>query len=168
MRRADIQGVVIGSFRSAGDLIGKRGGCRCTSPVDHGANHNRTGCRDDHNSATDCASPGFVPGAGNRGPVRASQSGWTELYWLSASVELRFRWPYWPLATIPERPLLAASSTDRCNTFCELLSRRLIEQGLSRPFIELPCDGTELGLAVQGQIGATRKILAQQSVGVFV
>ena len=48
------------------------------------------------------------------------------------------------------------------------LSRRLIEQGLSRPFIELPCDGTELGLAVQGQIGATRKILAQQSVGVFV
>jgi hypothetical protein len=50
---------------------------------------------------------------------------------------------------------------DRCNTFCELLSRRLIEQGLSRPFIELPCDGAELGLAVQGQIGATRKILAQ-------
>ena len=46
-------------------------------------------------------------------------------------------------------------STDRCNTFCELPSRRLIEQGLSRPFIELPCDGTELGLAVQGQIGAT-------------
>src|SRR6476620_329190 len=38
---------------------------------------------------------------------------------------------------------MAASSTDRCNTFCELLSRRLIEQGLSRPFIELPCDGTE-------------------------
>src|SRR5436190_12677019 len=64
--------------------------------------------------------------------------------------------------------LLAASSTDRCNTFCELLSRRLIEQGLSGPFIELPCDGTELGLAVQGQIGTPRKILAQQSVGVFV
>src|SRR6266850_3044415 len=69
---------------------------------------------------------------------------------------------------LAERPLCAASSTDRCNTFCELLSRRLIEQGLSRPFVELPCDGTELGLAVQGQIGATRKILAQQSVGVFV
>ena len=60
-----------------------------------------------------------------------------------------------------------AGSTDLCNTFCELFSRRLIEQGLSRPFIELPCDGTELGLTVQGQIGATRKILAQQSVGVF-
>src|SRR6476646_6936335 len=64
--------------------------------------------------------------------------------------------------------LSGASSTDRCNTFCELLSRRLIEQGLSRPFIELPCDGTALRLTVQGQIGATRKILAQQSVGVFV
>jgi hypothetical protein len=69
---------------------------------------------------------------------------------------------------LDERPLLAASSTDRCNTFCDLLSRRLIEQDLSRPFIELPCDDTELGLAVQGQIGAARKILAQQSVGVFV
>src|SRR5260370_11962413 len=68
----------------------------------------------------------------------------------------------------PQCLVSAASSTDRCNTFCELLSRRLIEQGLSRPFIELPCDGTELGLAVQGQIGATRKILTQQSVGVFV
>lgn len=66
------------------------------------------------------------------------------------------------------RPLSAASSTDRCNTFCELLSRRLTEQGLSRPFVELPRDGTELGLAVQGQIGAPRKILAQQSVGIFV
>jgi hypothetical protein len=58
------------------------------------------------------------------------------------------------------------SSTDRCNTFCEFLSRRLIEQGLSRPFVEFSCDSTELGLAVQGQIGAARKILAQQSVGV--
>ena len=67
-----------------------------------------------------------------------------------------------------ECPFKGAGSTDRCNTFCELLSRRLIEQGLSGPFIELPCDGTELNLAVQGQIGAARKILAQQSVGVFV
>jgi hypothetical protein len=66
-----------------------------------------------------------------------------------------------------EWPLLAAGSTDRRNTFCELLSWGLIEQGLSRPFIELPCDRAELGLAMQGQIGATRKILAQQSVGVF-
>src|SRR6202040_2482381 len=69
---------------------------------------------------------------------------------------------------VMERPLMAVGSTDRCNTFCELLSWGLIEQGLSRPFIELPCDRAEPGLAMQGQIGATRKILAQQSVGVFV
>ena len=65
------------------------------------------------------------------------------------------------------RPLWVAGSTDRRNTFCKLLSWGLIEQGLSWPFIELPCDCAELGLAMQGQIGATRKILAQQSVGVF-
>jgi hypothetical protein len=46
------------------------------------------------------------------------------------------------------RPLCAASSTDRCNTLGELLSWRLIEQGLSRPLIELSCDGAELGLTV--------------------
>src|SRR4029077_576930 len=66
------------------------------------------------------------------------------------------------------RPLWVAGSTDRRNTFCELLSWGLKEQGLSRPFIELPCDRAELGLAIQRQIDATRKILAQQSVGVFV
>jgi hypothetical protein len=65
------------------------------------------------------------------------------------------------------RPLSEVGSTDRRNTFCKLLSWGLIEQGLSGPFVELPCDRAELGLAVQGQIGATRKILAQQSVGVF-
>ena len=57
---------------------------------------------------------------------------------------------------------------DNDATFCELLSRRLIEQGLSRPFIELSCNGTELSLAVQGQIGAAWKILTQQPVSVFV
>jgi len=40
------------------------------------------------------------------------------------------------------------------NTFCELLSWGLIEQGLSRPFIELPFDRAELGLAMQGQCPA--------------
>jgi hypothetical protein len=62
----------------------------------------------------------------------------------------------------------AAGSTGRCNTFRELVCWGLIEQGLSGPFIELPCYSAEFGLAMQRQIGATRKILAQQSVGVFV
>lgn len=66
------------------------------------------------------------------------------------------------------QPVWVAGSTDGCNTFRELLSWGLIEQGLSRPFVELPCDGAKPGLAMQGQIGASRKILAQQSVGVFV
>src|ERR1700686_1106112 len=38
-----------------------------------------------------------------------------------------------------DRPLCAVSSTDRCNTFSELLSWGLIEQGLSGSFVELPC-----------------------------
>src|ERR1700676_3704841 len=37
-----------------------------------------------------------------------------------------------------ERLTNRAGSTDRCNTFCELLSWGLIEQGLSRSFIEPP------------------------------
>jgi DNA invertase Pin-like site-specific DNA recombinase len=40
-----------------------------------------------------------------------------------------------------------AGSTDRRNTFCELLSWGLKEQGLSWPFIEPPGDRAELGLA---------------------
>src|ERR1700720_3443183 len=54
-----------------------------------------------------------------------------------------------------------AGSTDRCNTFGELLSWGLIEQGLSRPFIKLPCYCAQLGLAMPGEIRAARKILAQ-------
>jgi hypothetical protein len=76
-----------------------------------------------------------------------------------------------PNAEPPDVPfghVYLASSTDRCNTFGELLSSGLIEQGFSRPLIEPSRDGTELGLAMQGQIGAPREILAEQSVGVFV
>src|ERR1700730_9225221 len=60
-----------------------------------------------------------------------------------------------------EGPVLAAGSTDRCNTFGELLSWGLIEQGLSRPFIKLPSYCAQLGLAMPGEIRAARKILAQ-------
>jgi hypothetical protein len=45
-------------------------------------------------------------------------------------------------------PLMAAGSTGRCNTFRELVCWGLIEQGLSGPFIELPCDRAEFGLAM--------------------
>ena len=49
----------------------------------------------------------------------------------------------------PDVRYTPVGSTDRRNTFCELLSWGLKEQGLSRPFIELPGDRTELGLAMQ-------------------
>ncbi len=65
-------------------------------------------------------------------------------------------------------PVSAVNSTDRCNTFGKPLSRRLIKQGFPWSLVELPCNGAELGLAVQGQIRTTRQILAQQSVGVLV
>jgi hypothetical protein len=60
------------------------------------------------------------------------------------------------------------SSTDRRNTLGEGLRWGSIEQGLSWPFVELPGDGAELGLAVQGQIGSVGQVLSQQPVGVFV
>ena len=41
-----------------------------------------------------------------------------------------------------------AGSTGRCNTFRELVCWGLIEQGLSGPFIELPCYRAEFGLAM--------------------
>jgi hypothetical protein len=44
-------------------------------------------------------------------------------------------------------PKSAAGSTGRCNTFRELVCWGLIEQGLSGPFIELPCYRAEFGLA---------------------
>ena|ERR1700730_2959909 len=46
------------------------------------------------------------------------------------------------------RSLSEAGSTGRCNTFRELVCWGLIQQGLSGPFIELPCYRAEFGLAV--------------------
>ena len=55
-----------------------------------------------------------------------------------------------------------------CDTFCELLAG-VLEQGLSRPFIELPCDITELGLAMQGQMGGhAGRYWRSNLFGVFV
>jgi hypothetical protein len=50
---------------------------------------------------------------------------------------------------IPDRLLSMAGSTDRRNTFCELLSWGLKEQGLSWFFIEPPGDRAGLGLGMQ-------------------
>jgi hypothetical protein len=53
----------------------------------------------------------------------------------NARVDLCPLWTDRKNRDLGERLLLAAGSTDRCNTFCELLSWGLIEQGLSRSFI---------------------------------
>ena len=59
-------------------------------------------------------------------------------------------------------------STGGGNTLCEHFSWRLIGQCLAWSFVELSGDGAWLGLAEDRQVGAFGKILAQQSVGVFV
>jgi hypothetical protein len=64
--------------------------------------------------------------------------------------------------------LCAVGSTDRSNTLGEGLCWGSIEQGFSWPFVELSGDGTELGLAFQGQVGPVRQVLSQQPIGVFV
>jgi len=43
-----------------------------------------------------------------------------------------------PILAFAERPLLAATSTDRCNTSVKSFCRRFKPQRLARPFVELP------------------------------
>jgi len=51
---------------------------------------------------------------------------------------------------------MAVGSIDRRNTFCKFLRGRLIKQGLSWTFVELPGDSIELGLAMYGQVSGAR------------
>jgi hypothetical protein len=59
-----------------------------------------------------------------------------------------------------EQLLSTVGSIDRRNTLCKSFGWRLIKQGLSWTLVELPSDCTEFGLAVHGQVGAAREILA--------
>lgn len=59
-------------------------------------------------------------------------------------------------------------STGGGSTCLETLCGRLIFERFRWPFVELPCNGTQLGLAVLRQIGSFGEILSQQAVGVFV
>ena len=67
-----------------------------------------------------------------------------------------------------EGPIMTADSTDRRNTLCEFLRWRLILQGLARSLIQLARDGAQLCLGMNRQVSASRQILSQQPVGVFV
>jgi len=63
-----------------------------------------------------------------------------------------------------ERQIMAAGSTDRRNTLCELLRWRLILQDLAWPLIQLARDGAQLCLGMNRQVSASRQVLSEKPV----
>src|SRR5450759_4972212 len=61
-----------------------------------------------------------------------------------------------------------AGSTGRRNTGVKSLCWGFKLQGLTWPFIELTCHFVQIGLRVHRQVGALRKVLPQQAIGVLV
>ena len=49
----------------------------------------------------------------------------------------------------------------------ERVSRRFPGETFSNPGIQLPCNGIELLLRVQGEVGSLWQVIAEQSIGVF-
>src|ERR1035437_2498727 len=65
-------------------------------------------------------------------------------------------------------PLLAASSTGRCNTGVKSLRWGFKLQGLTWSFIELTRHLIQISLRVHRQVSSLRKVLSQQTIGVLV
>ena len=65
-------------------------------------------------------------------------------------------------------PLLAAGSTDRCNTGVKSICWRLEGGGLAGPFVELAGPFVQMRLGVDRQVGPLGEILPQQTIGVLV
>src|SRR5215217_2549488 len=61
-----------------------------------------------------------------------------------------------------------AGSTGRCNTGVKSLCWGFKLQGLTWSFVELTSHFVQIGLRVHRQVGALRKVLSQQAVGVLV
>src|SRR6266849_2618279 len=61
-----------------------------------------------------------------------------------------------------------AGSTGRRNTGVKSLCWGVKLQGLTWPFVELASHFVQIGLRVRRQVGALRKILSQQAIGVLV
>src|SRR5712672_1965630 len=61
-----------------------------------------------------------------------------------------------------------AGSTGRRNTGVKSLCRGFKLQGLTGSFIELTSHFVQIGLRVHRQVGALRKVLSQQAIGVLV
>src|SRR5258706_1944322 len=64
--------------------------------------------------------------------------------------------------------LSGAGSTGRRNTGVKSLCRGLKLQGLMWSFIELTSHFVQIGLRVHRQVGALRKVLSQQTIGVLI
>ena len=58
-----------------------------------------------------------------------------------------------------QMPAMAVDSIDRCNTLGKLLSWGLILQGPAWSFVQLPRNGTQLGLRMNGQVSSSGQIL---------
>jgi len=65
-------------------------------------------------------------------------------------------------------PLMTASSTDRRNTGIKSLCRGFELQGLPWPFVKLTRHFVQMGLRVHRQVSSLRKVLSQQTIGIFV
>src|SRR5882724_1010587 len=61
-----------------------------------------------------------------------------------------------------------AGSTGRRNTGVKSLCWGFKLQGLTWPFVELTSHFVQIGLRVRRQVGALRKVLSQQAIGVLV
>src|ERR1700674_26373 len=61
-----------------------------------------------------------------------------------------------------------AGSTGRRNTGVKSLCWGVKLQGLTWPFVELTSHFAQIGLRVHRQVGALRKVLSQQAIGVLV
>src|SRR6476620_5272198 len=62
----------------------------------------------------------------------------------------------------------SAGSTGRRNTGVKSLRRGLKLQGLTWSFVELTSHFVQMGLRMHRQVGALRKVLSQQAIGVLV
>src|SRR6478735_2807558 len=66
------------------------------------------------------------------------------------------------------RPLLTAGSTGRRNTGIKSLCWGFKLQGLTWSFVELTSHFVQIGLRMHRQVGAFRKVLSQQTIGVLI
>src|SRR5467141_4005017 len=65
-------------------------------------------------------------------------------------------------------PFCGAGSTGRRNTGIKSLCWGFKLQGLTWPFVELTSHFVQIGLRMHRQVGALRKVLSQQTIGVLI